>query len=522
MTAVATWSETLLATIGREALLASLLLLAVAPLARLLRGRAPVFVHALWALVLLRLVLPVGWAAPWSARALLGALPGWSGSVLGAETANPADEAILAALQPEAVTLPNAVQAGLNPPWLLGLAVLWLAGVAVSLGTWWWRRRRYLHLLAACERVSDPRLLATLERWRRRLGVRRSVRLVSAEVAVTPFTLGLFRPVIYLPRVLLARGDSAMLEAVVAHELAHVRRLDALWLSLQHWICALYFFHPVAWIASVRLIEARERLCDRMVLVGGTLSPRTYGRSLLAVLSLAGPTEFAAAPAFAAHSKHSTRRAKRRLTMRLTDLLHPDATTRPRVLLARAVVVLFALFLLPMAAVIQAADEVVPAQPTAASPESPATGASTATASGTPTTRSLINPLPEGGKITSMFGERKNPFTGERAHHRGVDVKAATGSAVVAAGDGVVEAATTRYKREDSWGTVVILDHGDGLKTFYSHLDSISVRPGQRVHAGDPIGGAGSTGKVTGPHLHFEVWEEGEVVDPAGYISDWR
>ena len=70
-------SETLRATLGREAWLATLLFLLVVPVARLLRGRAPVFVHALWALVLVRLVVPVGWASSWSARAMLDRWPGW-------------------------------------------------------------------------------------------------------------------------------------------------------------------------------------------------------------------------------------------------------------------------------------------------------------------------------------------------------------------------------------------------------------------------------------------------------------
>ncbi len=520
MTLLASWSETLLATIGREALLATLFFLAVIPLARLVRGRVPVLVHSLWALVLLRLVLPVGWAAPWSARSLLAPLlswvPAWGRLILGVEVADPVGEAVAAVFQPEAVMEPTASGASPSAVWLLFLAVTWLAGVAISHGIWWRRRRRYVRLLQASQSVTEAGLLSTLDRWRRRLGVRRSVRLVCAEAAVTPFTLGVLRPVIFLPAALLARGDSALLEAVVAHELAHVRRLDALWLALQHEVCSLYFFHPVAWIASSRLIETRERLCDRLVLAAGTLSPRAYGRSLLAVVSLSARPENSAVAAFVTHSKHSTQRAKRRLAMRLTDLLHPTVTSRPRVSLSRAAALLLALFLLPMAGGVHADDD---GQSVVATPAIPANLFTVALLSAAPSTGSLVHPLPSRGRVTSPFGERKNPLSGKLGFHRGVDFKAATGATVVAAGDGVVEAATTRYQSDTSWGTIVIVDHGNGIKTFYSHLDSLSVTAGQRVRAGDTIGGAGSTGKVTGPHLHFEVWQEGTPVDPFDYIA---
>ena len=132
-----------------------------------------------------------------------------------------------------------------------------------------------------------------------------------------------------------------------------------------------------------------------------------------------------------------------------------------------------------------------------------------------------MNPFP-GAKITSQFGERKDPFRGGKSHHDGIDLHAGKGQRVRAAAAGTVVEATSRYAPRPSDGTVVLIDHGEGRITFYSHLASLSVATGDRVEAGSIIGTAGSTGKVTGPHLHFEIRVDGSPVDPAEFISDWR
>ena len=96
------------------------------------------------------------------------------------------------------------------------------------------------------------------------------------------------------------------------------------------------------------------------------------------------------------------------------------------------------------------------------------------------------------------------------------------GSEIHAAAAGRVEEATTDYAGGAAHGTVVILDHGGGIKTFYSHLDRLDVAKGQSVACGEVLGTQGTTGKVTGAHLHFEVWENGEFRDPALFVSEWR
>lgn len=117
---------------------------------------------------------------------------------------------------------------------------------------------------------------------------------------------------------------------------------------------------------------------------------------------------------------------------------------------------------------------------------------------------------PVTGAETSSYGYRRDPFTRRRKMHKGVDYRAPRGTPVVAAGPGVVELA----RRKSGYGRVVMIDHGEGVQTRYAHLQSIEVDAGERVAPGVLIGTVGSTGRATGPHLHFELRIDGEAHDP--------
>ena len=96
------------------------------------------------------------------------------------------------------------------------------------------------------------------------------------------------------------------------------------------------------------------------------------------------------------------------------------------------------------------------------------------------------------------------------------------GTPIVAPADGVVEVATEHYQPSPYSGMVIIIDHGSGLKTLYSHLGALSVAEGDEVKAGDKIAEVGSTGRSTGPHLHFEVLRDGTNINPADLIDFTR
>lgn len=118
------------------------------------------------------------------------------------------------------------------------------------------------------------------------------------------------------------------------------------------------------------------------------------------------------------------------------------------------------------------------------------------------------------GYISSPYGERIDPFTGHESFHPGLDIGVAFGSPVHAVADGVVTYAGVR----PGYGEVVEVDHGDGYMTRYAHNSKLLAHVGEHVHVGDVISDAGSTGRSTGPHVHFEVWHNGKLVNPIAYV----
>ena len=117
--------------------------------------------------------------------------------------------------------------------------------------------------------------------------------------------------------------------------------------------------------------------------------------------------------------------------------------------------------------------------------------------------------------VTSEFGNRRDPFTGERKGHSGMDLAVPTGTSVRAALPGTVTVSTYN---QGGYGYYVMIDHGNGLSTLYGHNSQLLARVGQTVEAGDVIALSGSTGRSTGPHLHFEVRINGERTNPRSYL----
>ena len=116
--------------------------------------------------------------------------------------------------------------------------------------------------------------------------------------------------------------------------------------------------------------------------------------------------------------------------------------------------------------------------------------------------------------VTSGFGSRWHPVLGGYRFHAGIDLAAPTGTAIVATSPGAVVAAGWC----GGYGQCVTIDHGGGVMTLYGHLSRIDVAPGQQIARGQSIGLVGSTGRLTGPHLHYEVRVNGMAVNPADYL----
>ena len=123
---------------------------------------------------------------------------------------------------------------------------------------------------------------------------------------------------------------------------------------------------------------------------------------------------------------------------------------------------------------------------------------------------------PVRGYLSAGFGNRIDPFTGQRDFHAGIDISTPLGTRIHAPADGVVIAVGVK----GAYGNAVTVDHGFGIVTQYGHMASFGVKAGQRLRRGDVIGFVGSTGRSTAPHLHYEVWVRDQAQNPIHYILD--
>ena len=126
----------------------------------------------------------------------------------------------------------------------------------------------------------------------------------------------------------------------------------------------------------------------------------------------------------------------------------------------------------------------------------------------------LMSPL-AGARLTSRYGVRRDPITGRRAMHSGIDLAAPEGAPVDATAPGTV----LRAEKSGAYGLLVEIDHGLGVVTRYAHMDRLTVVPGQKVKEGQQVGVIGSTGRSTGQHLHYEIVIDGRRINPQGFLQ---
>ena len=123
---------------------------------------------------------------------------------------------------------------------------------------------------------------------------------------------------------------------------------------------------------------------------------------------------------------------------------------------------------------------------------------------------------PTRGWLTSRFGPRISPFTGRRQHHAGIDIASATGADIVAPAAGRV----VFVGRKGPLGNTVVVEHGFGVRTLFGHAEKIHVKIGQELKRGELLASVGSTGRSTGPHVHYVVEVNGKARNPLDYIFD--
>ena len=267
------------------------------------RGRYPRWQHGLWLLILLRLVLPTDMAIPWSASDLIR-------SLMPHTVSRPFSDFPYAPLtfqdhqKPIAASLPDAIipdgqqpsvavpaignrRATVQSPtalkWLsIIICCAYFTVATLLLIRFYLTRRRFWKIAKEGETVQDPVVLDIVRTWRRQFNIHRTVEVRAVVSDVPIFTMGLFRPMVILPEDLMCSAGSTTLEPILAHELAHVKRWDDLTICFQELVKIVYFFHPLVWFVIPRLSWTREAVCDANVLSHGTISPKSYGRQILA------------------------------------------------------------------------------------------------------------------------------------------------------------------------------------------------------------------------------------------------
>jgi beta-lactamase regulating signal transducer with metallopeptidase domain len=288
----------------------------------IVKPRHPAWSVALWTLVLVRLVVPVDMAMPWSARAGV--------------------EFVAQSVVPGALVRPAIFPVYFADFSLVALAI-WSIGAVVGLI---FVLQAHFRARAVVRHAILPvslHLRDMVDAWRGRLKVRRAVRIIIGEDSISPFTMGIASPVIYLPNCLHREMNDAEISAIIGHEMAHVKGYDALWLLMEHIAKALFFFNPAVRLAVARISEAREALRDLQVLSAAQLRPQLYLGTLLRVMKL--HQSAAHAPLLVVSLGKSAERLKQRLVSVKDNAAREQPSRRTIGLVMGAIL----LFVLPMA-----------------------------------------------------------------------------------------------------------------------------------------------------------------------------
>ena len=301
---------------------------------------------------------------------------------------------------------------------------------------------------------------------------------------------------LYIPASLLGTGE---LKKILDHEYEHARQLHSYDRVLMDFIIVFLWINPFTHVAKKVLIEIHEFEADAAVVRKSQDKPG-YQK---AILEIAGKTTI---PGMVSFFNYST--IKRRINM--MNIKRSGKLSLVRFALALPVMAgLAAIFSFNLKSALmdrlnKPTETFEFFQLTIADPVP------------------SVFPLKSDSmrvKITSGFGMRTHPITKERQHHRGMDISAQKGTPVISSADGVV---TKVGYQPEGYGHYVEVKHGEEYMTKYAQLDDSVVKVGDVVKLGDVIGHVGSSGRSTGPHLHYEVYKAGKPVDPAAYINDFQ
>ncbi|MBN2008998.1 peptidoglycan DD-metalloendopeptidase family protein [candidate division KSB1 bacterium] len=460
----------------------SLILFAcVFSLIKLFKLKSHFLLFGLWTFIFIRLLLPPDLSFGLSGRMLLQQI--FPAINRPAALAQPLDEKSLGT-QAESVQILNTSQKNVLHPadghLTLVLFILWLSGFVMLSSTYLRRLAAYRRLIRQSIACTNNQINSLVVRWQNLFGIDRHVQLRFGEQQISPFTMGMRRPVIYMPYIFHVQYDINTIETVIAHEMSHIKHYDTLWIKLQNFIQFIYFFNPVVWLAGRQIQQIREEMCDAAVLSKQVLSKKAYGYGLLNVVQIGLPesNHLLIQPGFS--------NRKQLLTQRIQHIKNATLIHKSQVIISVSALAILAVLLLPMAdkshfALHPQSDKLI-----------------------------LTSPVPD-GQIVLECGNDWDRDSKAFYFHKGVDIVNGSNQIdILAAAAGTIVSTGQDEIFHQFWEITV--QHQNGYKTRYLHLTSLSVTPGDIVTQGQKIGG-------TGFCLHFEVLKDGVVQDPADYLS---
>lgn len=463
----------------------TILFIVLLPAIEFFRNKHPRIAAGLCWLVLARLFIPVDLSSPISLRALVDLFSAWwSGPEVYLPLVPGATELI------DYTIATQHISQNADVAWQFYVMLGWALMAAGLIVRFVLVRSRIHRLLANATPVTCREMLGHIKLWRRRLGIRREVALLTSDTCGFAFTTGLAKPVIFIPKKLLRSASPDEVGLLIAHEMVHIKRYDDLSILILSAIQCLYFFFPPVWIC-VRIIKtSREKLCDAEVLSHGCASANNYCNALLNLVR----NMHAQPPSVIASISGHGNELKQRILY-----LHEE--NKMKNLNKKAVATVLAItgaVLLPM-------------------------GAGSSFANKAETDIAFVSPA-KAGWISSIYGERPWPVgedKGKIKFHKGIDIAGDEGTAIFGIAKGIVKEVVTDYKHSanPNLGNYIIVDHGDNMESRYYHLRDVNVEAGQGIEANQQIGTLGKTGQATGAHLHFELHYQGKHVNPADYIQ---
>jgi murein DD-endopeptidase MepM/ murein hydrolase activator NlpD len=331
--------------------------------------------------------------------------------------------------------------------------------------------------------LAEPVAAATVLSSAQLAGVPSNLEIRQTQAAISPFIAGWNRMVLVVPTYIW-QLSAQQRYLLLTHELVHLKRRDPQQLLVLRILVACCWFIPVLRHIEQAFIRSIELTVDQAVLAKQPELAAIYGQTLLSSLKLSQASQLSALTPGFIHNNADRSFYQQRLQQLFQRSPGLSAWQRWRISIALGCSV----FLLQISS----------------------------------STLSYSNPpeewlLPVGKVRVSSFYAEKHPIRQNRPH-QGVDFSAAAGTTIKATYKGKVLIADAT-SLNSGYGNVVLINHGHGYQTLYAHLDDFYITAGQTVNAGEPIGTVGTTGLVTGPHLHFEILLDGQQQNPADYLT---